>query len=40
MAVSRDSAHTMTLPVVKETTPAPKPVDQDPFLTAAERGIK
>jgi hypothetical protein len=29
----------MTLPVVKETTPAPQPVDQDPFLTPAERGV-
>lgn len=39
-ATWRDSADTMTLPIVKETTPAPKPVDQDPFLNPAERGVK
>jgi hypothetical protein len=29
----------MTLPVVTENSQAPEPVDQDPFLDAAERGV-
>jgi hypothetical protein len=29
----------MTLPVVTEISQAPEPVDQDPFLDAAGRGV-